>query len=144
MSLQIRPGYGGFYGTLPSVEQFICFSEFHLWRKCFINLPLLLYLVNVFPITHSEASKVSSAKGCCFRDERSHYFTVENIRLKLHKGIVYRSTAIYTQLGDADAGIGFHRFQHIVSLIKKDFKRLFFFIFLHSFFFLSQEYTHLP
>ena len=69
----------------------------HLRFKIPVELPLVLHISDIFPVSHSQTGQVGSSQRCSFSDLRTNKTRADKITLELHEQVVYRGAAINTQ-----------------------------------------------
>src|SRR5690625_7929372 len=62
----VRPGFGSFYCTMPSVLKFLYICAAHLVLKCFVYLPLIVDLLLAIPASFHYSGLICLSDSAVF------------------------------------------------------------------------------
>src|SRR5690625_1686222 len=113
----VRPGFGSFYCTMPSVLKFLYICAAPLVLKCFVYLPLVVDLLLAIPDSYRQSGQIACSQSGGVQYLRTHNRRPQALRLKLHKPIIRCSSTLYPELFYTDTRIAFHSVKHIHRLI---------------------------
>src|SRR5690625_1234839 len=93
----VRPGFGSFYCTMPSVLKFLYICAAHLVLKCFVYLPLIVDLLLAIPHSYRQSGHRGRPQSAACPALRTHDPRPRDGRLTLPRRITRCCTTVYTQ-----------------------------------------------
>src|SRR5690625_4423663 len=109
----LRPGFGSFYCTMPSVLKFLYICAAPLVLKCFVYLPLVVDLLLAIPDSYRQSGQIGCSQSGGFQYLRTHNRRTQDVLLTLHMLIIRCSATDFPEHVSSDTCVDMYSVKHV-------------------------------